>query len=139
MEKTRTMTNRDLATLNRTLAERAQERRARCRPPESFDSFFSKEYLSKNARRYLDAAEGYKDINYYFDIDGNGLKTLVKRLIRKANKFLFLQNMDLQRNFNDSLLQANLILHRQLDAMQQQHERELRSLEERLRMLEDCR
>ena len=128
------MTKLDFTKIAGDLAARAAARNARLKPKKSFDEFFTADYLtgkqqclseslcdlSRTTRQYLKEADACKDIDYYFDLNDTGFKLLVKKLIRKANKFLFFRNMDRQRNFNKALLEANLILSKRIDTLQQQ-------------------
>ena len=144
------MTEFDFAKINRELAARAAARNARLRPVKSFDRFFITDYLTekrkelsesmtelaKTTGRYLNQAASFKDVDYYFDLDDKGPKLLVKKLIRKANKFLFLRNIDKQRHFNSSLIESNMVLseridtlQKQLDALQRQYELNIRLFE----------
>lgn len=137
------MTEFDFAKINRELAARAAARNARLRPVKSFDRFFVTDYLTekrkelsdsmtelaKTTGRYLNQAESFKDIDYYFDLDGKGPALFLKKLIRKVNKFLLLRNIDKQRHFNSSLIESNMVLseridtlQKQLDALQRQYE-----------------
>lgn len=110
------MTEIDFAALNKTLRERAAARQHSSRPPENFYGFF----LSRTTEQYLDEADSFKDIDYYFDLNDKGLKLLFKKFIRKINKFLFLKNTDQQRHFNSALLTANFVLSKRINSLQQQ-------------------
>ena len=114
------MTEFDFARINRELAARAAARNVRLRPAKSFDSYFCTNYLPKTIEGYLYEANSLKHIKYYFNLDDKGLKLFIKRLIRKANKFLFLRNFESQSKFNNSLLQTNLLLCRQVKDLQKQ-------------------
>ncbi len=131
------MTELDFTKINRELSMRAGARKQSSRPLKSFDSFFCTEYLSKITECYLNEASSLKDIDYYFTLHDKGIKLFVKKLIRKANKFLFLRNIEQQRNFNNALLQANLLLYRKLDALQCQYERDMNALKKKLSERED--
>ena len=56
---------------------------------------------------FLDALERVNarfDIPYYFDLGSSGLKLLVKRIIRKLCKFLFIAILAMQNGFNGSVV-----------------------------------
>ncbi len=129
----------DFVQLNRELEENAEMRTHSCIQPFTFDYFFFNVFFSKRLKKILNDARNYTDVDYYFDLESNGIKLFVKRLIRKFLRFLFIKNFETQRSYNSILLKAENLLYRSLAEMQEQHIRDMetiRLLEARLDKLE---
>lgn len=132
------MTKIDFDALNGELETSAERRGKKNALPLSFDAFFLSIY-GKIVQDYLDAANEFKDINYYFDLESKGLKCFMRRLVRRMNKFLFFKNFENQREFNSLILKSNQMLCRHIMRMEEQHDSDvqtIQSLEERIRKLE---
>lgn len=133
------MTDIDFDSINRELEESATKRDLKDFVPIPFDNFFQ----SMQEQIFLDCMEkAYEDknIDYYFDLGCKGPKKFLRRLIRRMNKFLFFRNFEMQSNFNSSVLQMNQILHKGLQTMKEEHEKDLKTiqiLEERVHKLEE--
>ena len=92
--------------------------------------------LAKTTGCYLNQADSFKNIDYFFDLNDKGPRLILKKLIRKANKFLFIRNMDTQRHFNSSVLETNMILSERIDTLQKQLDVLQRQYELNSRLLE---
>ena len=128
----------DYDRLNRELEEAASQRDAGAAHPTSFDAFFPSVY-GRIFQRTMDKAYEVKDVDYYFDLDCTGMTLFKRRLIRKVLKFLFHKNFEKQKEFNTLMQETIQMLHAHIKRQEELLDRNMqviRSLEERIRMLE---
>ncbi len=133
------MTDIDFDSINRELEESAAKRNTEASDSMPFDVVFQK-MQKKIIQDYIDKATENKKIDYYFDLDSKGLKLFMRRLIRRINKFLFFKNFQRQADFNSYILQLDQMLYKYSKTLEEKHENDMqkiRSLEERIRVLEE--
>ena len=132
------MTEIDFDKLNRELKESAAARDTEKTVPVPFDIFFPSIYR-KLLQKYMDKADEVKDIDYYFDLESNGPALFMRKLIRRANKFLFLKNFDNQRKFNSIMQDSIMLMSTHIQNMEKLIEKDMQtiqSLEARIKKLE---
>ena len=133
------MTDIDFDALNRELEESAARRKITEEQPLPFEEFFPSIYV-KIVQSRMEKAAQVKDIDYYFDLDSKGLTLFIRRLIRRANKFLFHKNFDNQRKFNSLVLDSNQLLFNHIIKMEkllEQNRQTIQSLQAKIKKLEE--